>query len=69
LQAKAGGFWGKAGFSFAPTLLDTPIRLEDVAIELSDEGGAMLDSVRLPVCGADDGAARHPVQVVGAEVP
>ena len=34
-----------------------PIRLEDVAIELSEEEAAMLDGLRLPVYGADDGAA------------
>jgi hypothetical protein len=45
------------------------MRLEDVAIELSDDEAQMLDRLRLPVSGADDGAARHPVQVVRAEVP
>jgi uncharacterized protein len=29
----------------------------DVAVELSDEEAAMLDRLRLPVYGADDGAA------------
>ena len=45
------------GYSFAPTALDTQIRLEDVAIELSDDEAAMLDRLRLPVYGAGDGAA------------
>ncbi len=37
--------------------VNTPIRLEDVAIELSDEEAQMLDGLRLPVYGADDGAS------------
>ena len=37
--------------------VNTPIRLEDVAIELSDEEAQMLDGLRLPVYGTDDGAA------------
>ena len=41
----------------ARSSVNTPIRLEDVAIELSDEEAAMLDRLRLPVYGADDGAA------------
>ena len=32
-------------------------QLEDVAVELSDEEAQMLDGLRLPVYGADDGAA------------
>jgi hypothetical protein len=57
LQAKAGGFWGKAGFSFAPTLLDTPSGSKTSRSNSRTREAAMLDSVRLPVCGADDGAA------------
>jgi hypothetical protein len=37
--------------------VNTPIKLEDVAVELSNEEAAMLDALRLPVYGADDGAA------------
>jgi hypothetical protein len=37
--------------------VNTPIRLEDLAIDLSDEEAQMLDGLRLPVHGADDGAA------------
>ena len=43
--------------SYVAEFVNTPIRLEDVAIELSDEEDAMLDRLRLPVYGADDGAA------------
>jgi hypothetical protein len=43
--------------SYVAEFVNTPIRLEDVAIELSDEEAAMLDRLRLPVYGADDGAA------------
>jgi hypothetical protein len=32
-------------------------QLEDVAVELSDAEAAMLDGLRLPVYGVDDGAA------------
>jgi hypothetical protein len=41
--------------SYVAEFVNTPIRLEDVAIELSDEEAAMLDGLRLPVYGADDG--------------
>ena len=43
--------------SYVAEFVNTPIPLEDVAIELSDEEAAMLDGLRLPVYGADDGAA------------
>jgi hypothetical protein len=43
--------------SYVAEFVNTPIKLEDVAVELSDEEAAMLDSLRLPVYGADDGAA------------
>jgi uncharacterized protein len=43
--------------AYVAEFVNTPIRLEDVAIELSDEEAAMLDRLRLPVYGADDGAA------------
>jgi hypothetical protein len=43
--------------SYVAEFVNTPIRLEDVAIELSDEEVTMLDRLRLPVYGADDGAA------------
>jgi uncharacterized protein len=43
--------------AYVAEFVNTPIRLEDVAIELSDEEAAMLDGLRLPVYGADDGAA------------
>jgi hypothetical protein len=42
--------------SYVAEFVNTPIRLEDVAIELSDKE-AMFDGLRLPVYGADDGAA------------
>jgi uncharacterized protein len=43
--------------SYVAEFVNTPIRLEDVAIELSDEEAQMLDGLRLPVYGAEDGAA------------
>jgi uncharacterized protein len=42
--------------SYVAEFVNTPIRLEDVATELSDEEAAMRDGLR-PVYGADDGAA------------
>jgi hypothetical protein len=55
--------------SYVAEFVNTPIRLEDVAIELSDKEATMLDGLRLPVYGADDGAALrgHPVHVVGGK--
>jgi hypothetical protein len=44
--------------SYVAEFVNTPIRLEDVAIELSDEKAAMLDRLRLPVYGADGAALR-----------
>ena len=41
--------------------VNTPIRVEEIAVELSDEEAAMLDRLRLPVYGADDGAALRDV--------
>jgi hypothetical protein len=43
--------------SYTAEFVNTPIRLEDVTFELSDDEAAMLDGLRLPVYGADDGAA------------
>jgi Domain of unknown function (DUF1989) len=43
--------------SYVAEFVNTPIKLADVAIELLDEEAAMLDRLRLPVYGADDGAA------------
>jgi hypothetical protein len=43
--------------SYVAEFVNTPIRLEDVAVELSDEEATMLDGLRLPVYGADDGSA------------
>ena len=38
--------------SYVAEFVNTPIRLEDVAIELSDKEATMLDGLRLPVNGA-----------------
>ena len=46
---------------YVAEFVNTPIRLEDVAVTLSDEEAAMLDRLRLPVYGADDGAALRDV--------
>jgi hypothetical protein len=35
--------------AYVAEFVNTPIRLDDVAIELSDEEAAMLDALRLPV--------------------
>jgi hypothetical protein len=43
--------------AYRAEFVNTPIKLEDVAVVLSDEEAQMLDSLRLPVYGADDGAA------------
>ena len=43
--------------SYVAEFVNAPIPLEDVAIELSDKEATMLDGLRLPVNGADDGAA------------
>ena len=43
--------------SYVAEFVNTPIRLEDVSVELSDEEAAMLDRLRLPVYDAADGAA------------
>jgi hypothetical protein len=45
--------------SYVAEFDNTPIRLKDVAVELSTEEAAMLDGLRLPVYGADDGAAQQ----------
>jgi uncharacterized protein len=47
----------KRDASYRAEFVNTPIRVEEVAIELTDEEAAMLDRLRLPVYGADDGAA------------
>jgi uncharacterized protein len=47
--------------SYVAEFVNTPIKLEDVAVELSDEEAAMLDRLRLPVYGADDGAGLRDV--------
>jgi hypothetical protein len=46
-----------SGSAYVAEFVNTPIPLEDVAIELSDEEAAMLDGLRLLFYGADDGAA------------
>jgi hypothetical protein len=43
--------------AYVAEFVNTPIRLEDVAIELSDEEAQMLGGLRLSVYGVDDGAA------------
>ena len=55
--------------AYVAEFVNTPIRLEDVAIELSDKEATMLEGLRLPIYGADDGAALrgHPVHVVGGK--
>ena len=47
--------------SYVAEFVNTPIPLEDVAIELSDKEATMLDGVRLPVYGSDDGAAMRDI--------
>jgi uncharacterized protein len=47
--------------SYVAEFVNTPIRLEDVSVELSDEEAAMLDRLCLPVYGGDDGAALRDV--------
>jgi hypothetical protein len=34
-----------------------PIRIEELAVELTDEEAALFDAARLPLYGDDDGAA------------
>ena len=53
--------------SYVAEFVNTPIRLEDVAVEPSDEEAAMLDSLRLPVYGADDGAALRDILFTWSE--
>ena len=43
--------------AYAPEFPNTPIRLEDVPVSLTAEDAALLDRLRLPVYGDDDGAA------------
>ena len=59
-----------SGSAHVAEFVNTPIPLEDVAIELSDEEAAMLDGLRLLFYGADDGAALHDIlfHVVGTEI-
>jgi hypothetical protein len=43
--------------AYRPEFVNVPIIVEDVAVALSAEEAAMLDRLRLPVYGPDDGAA------------
>ena len=43
--------------AYVPAFTNVPIRTEEFAITLSEEEAALFDSVRLPLYGADDGAA------------
>ena len=43
--------------AYVAEFVNTPIRVEDVALTLSEEEAAMLDRIRLPVYGNDEGAA------------
>jgi uncharacterized protein len=49
--------WQRCCLTETPKSASRTDQLEDVAVELSDEEAAMLDGLRLPVYGADDGAA------------
>jgi hypothetical protein len=65
---ESGRFLGQSGIFLRPTSLDTLIQLEDVAIELSDEGGG--DARQPPLARLRSGrrrrVGRHYVHVVGA---
>lgn len=43
--------------SYIPTFTNVPIRLEELAIELTEDEAAAFDRLRLPLYGEDDGAA------------
>ena len=43
--------------AYTPAFTNTPIVYQEVAVELSEEEAALLQAARLPVYGADDGAA------------
>ncbi len=47
--------------AYVAEFVNTPIRVEDVRVTLSGEEAAMLDRLRLPVYGDDDGAALRDV--------
>ncbi|CAM5763077.1 hypothetical protein LMIY3S_00692 [Labrys miyagiensis] len=47
--------------SYMPEFVNVPITIEEVAVPLSGEEAAMLDGLRLPVYGDDDGAALRDV--------
>jgi len=47
--------------SYTPAFTNVPIVLEDVAVALSGEEAGMLERLRQPVYGADDGAALRDV--------
>jgi hypothetical protein len=46
---------------YAPEFINVPIILEDVAVMLTAEEAEMLECLRLPVYGADSGAALRDV--------
>ena len=43
--------------AYVPAFVNVPIRVEDLPIPLDAEEAALLDALRLPVYGADEGAA------------
>jgi len=47
--------------SYMPEFVNVPITIEEVAVPLSGKEAAMLDGLRLPVYGDDDGAALRDV--------
>lgn len=47
--------------SYMPEFVNVPITIEELAVPLSGEEAAMLDGLRLPVYGDDDGAALRDV--------
>jgi uncharacterized protein len=49
--------WQRCCSTATPKSASRAGQLEDVAVELSDEEAAILDGLRLPVYGADEGAA------------
>lgn len=43
--------------TYTPAFTNVPIRLEDLTIELTEAEAAAFDALRLPLYGADEGAA------------
>ena len=47
--------------TYAPAFVNVPIRVEEVEVSLGADEAALLEAIRLPVYGADDGAALRDV--------